>query len=75
MEKAMPRLAEAFLDAAYAIALSAPSDDFHAKAEQLAQQMERDGTKIITTRAVLLEIGNALSKPRYRRQPLPCWKH
>jgi uncharacterized protein len=66
MEKAMPRLVEAFLDAAYAIALSAPGDAFHAKAEQLAEQMESDGTKIVTTRAVLLEIGNALGKPRYR---------
>src|SRR5438477_5528069 len=66
MEKGMSRLAEAFLDAAYAIALSAPGDQFHAKAEELAEQMEQDGTKIITTRAVLLEIGNALGKQRYR---------
>lgn len=62
----MSRLAEAFLDTAYAIALSAPGDQFHAKAEELADQMERDGTKIITTRAVLLEIGNALAKQHYR---------
>ena len=44
----MSRLAEAFLDAVYAIALSAPGDQFHARAEELAEQMERDGTKIIT---------------------------
>lgn len=62
----MSRLAEAFLDAAYAIALSAPGDQLHAKAEELAELMERDGTKILTTRAVLLEIGNALGKQRYR---------
>lgn len=62
----MSRLAEAFLDAAYAIALSAPGDGFHAKAYALAEQMERDETKIVTTRAVLLEIGNALGKQRYR---------
>ena len=36
------------------------------KAEELAEQMERDSTKIITTRAVLLEIGNALGKQSYR---------
>lgn len=58
------RLAEAFLDAAYAIALSAPGDGFHAEA--LAERMEQDGTKIVTTRAVLLEIGNALGQQRYR---------
>ncbi|WP_395094036.1 type II toxin-antitoxin system VapC family toxin [Armatimonas sp.] len=62
----MSRLTEAFLDAAYAIALAAPGDQFHAKAEKLAEQMEHDGTKLITTRAVLLEIGNALGKQRYR---------
>jgi len=62
----MSRLAEAFLDAAYAIALSATSDRFHARAEALARQMEQDGTRIITTRAVLLEIGNALARQRYR---------
>jgi predicted nucleic acid-binding protein len=62
----MSRLAEAFLDAAYAIALSAPGDQFHVKAEELAEQMEGDSTRIITTRAVLLEIGNALGKRRYR---------
>ena len=62
----MCRMAEAFLDAAYAIALSAPGDRFHAKAVLLAEKMEQDGTKIITTRAVLLEIGNALGKQRYR---------
>jgi hypothetical protein len=44
MEKTMGRLAEAFLDAAFAIALSAPGDQFHAKARELAEQMERDAT-------------------------------
>ena len=57
----MNRLAEVFLDAAYAIALSSPGDQFHAKAEELAERMERENTKIFTTRAVLLEIGNALA--------------
>lgn len=32
----------------------------------LAEQLETDGTNLITTRAVLLEIGNALAKQRYR---------
>ena len=62
----MNPLTKAFLDAAYAIALSAPTDQFHSKAVELAQRMERDDTKTVTTRAVLLEIGNALAKRRYR---------
>ena len=57
---------ELFLDAAYAIALSSPRDQFHARAVELAEQIAQNGAKLITTRAVLLEIGNALSKQRYR---------
>jgi predicted nucleic acid-binding protein len=55
-----------FLDAAYAIALSSPSDQHHEFAEILAEQLEADGTRLITTRAIVLEIGNALAKLRYR---------
>ena len=55
-----------FLDAAYAIALSAVSDQYHKKAEILAKQIETDAIQMITTRAVILEIGNALAKLRYR---------
>jgi predicted nucleic acid-binding protein len=56
-----------YLDTAYAIALSSPGDEHHRKALLLADQLETDGTQLITTRAVLLEIGNALSRQRYRR--------
>jgi predicted nucleic acid-binding protein len=59
-------MAEVFLDTAYAIALSASTDDFHARALQLAEQLEATETHLVTTHAVLLEIGNALSKLRYR---------
>lgn len=55
-----------FLDAAYAIALSAVTDQYHEKAEILARQIETDAIQMITTRAVILEIGNALSRLRYR---------
>jgi len=58
--------ADVFLDAAYAIALAAPSDQLHARALALAEQLEADRTRLVTTQAVLLEIGNALSKRRYR---------
>lgn len=55
-----------FLDAAYAIALSAVTDKYHQKAENLAKQIEKTGAQLITTRAVMLEIGNALAKLHYR---------
>lgn len=58
---------EVFLDTAYAIALSVESDEHHERAEELADQLEAEKTRLITTRAVLLEIGNALSKKRYRK--------
>jgi len=55
-----------FLDAAYAIALSAATDQYHQKAEILAKQIETEAIPLITTRAVILEIGNALARLRYR---------
>ena len=58
---------ELFLDASYAIALSAPNDQNHQKALTLADQLEANLTRLITTRAVILEIGNALSKLRFRQ--------
>ncbi|HYH86290.1 MAG TPA: PIN domain-containing protein [Pyrinomonadaceae bacterium] len=56
-----------FLDTSYAIALSAPADQFNESAVRVAEQIESDGVSIVTTRAITLEIGNALSKLRYRR--------
>jgi predicted nucleic acid-binding protein len=57
---------EVFLDSGYAIALSVESDEHHPRAEELAEQLEAERTRLVTTRAILLEIGNALSKKRYR---------
>lgn len=62
----MSSMDKVFLDAAYAIALSAPNDQHHEHAEMLAEQLEAHGSQLITTRAVMLEIGNALAKLRYR---------
>jgi predicted nucleic acid-binding protein len=58
---------EVFLDTAYAIALSVESDQHHKHAAEIAEGLLAQQTTLITTRAVLLEIGNALSKRRYRR--------
>lgn len=59
-------MTEVFLDAAYTIALSSATDQYHERARVLAEQLEVDGTRLITTHAVLLEICNALAKQRYR---------
>ena len=66
MVKRSSTMNELFLDTAYAIALSVTSDQNHDRAVELAEQLEARQTKLITTRAVLLEIGNALSRQRYR---------
>jgi predicted nucleic acid-binding protein len=58
--------AEVFLDTAYAIALSSVRDHYHAIAVQLAARLKAESARLITTRPVLLEIGDALAKPRYR---------
>ena len=59
--------AEVFLDTSYAIALSSPNDLFHNRAVELAEQVRAPGVRLVTTRAIILEIGNALSKQRYRQ--------
>ena len=55
-----------FLDTSYAVALSASTDENHHRAAELADELEAAGTRFVTTRAILLEIGNALSKVRHR---------
>jgi predicted nucleic acid-binding protein len=55
-----------FLDTAYAIALSAPSDQHHERAVLLASWLKQERARLVTTRGVLLEIGNALAEIRYR---------
>ena len=53
-----------FLDTSYAIALSVSNDHNHEKAVQIADFLELEPAKLVTTRAVVLEIGNALSANR-----------
>ncbi len=57
---------EVFLDASFAIALSSVKDGFHPRAVVLAKQLVDARVSLVTTRAVLLEIGNALSRQRHR---------
>lgn len=59
--------AEVFLDTAYTLALSSPNDLFHQQAPHLADEIEAVGVRLVTTRAIMLEIGNAFSKRRRRQ--------
>jgi len=65
--------AEVFLDTAYALALSSPNDQFHQRAIHLAREIRAAGTRLVTTRATMLEIGNALSKPPWRHAGIRLW--
>ena len=56
-----------FLDTSYAIALSVESDSNHKVALQIAASLETGPTSLVMTRAILLEIGSALSRSRYRQ--------
>ena len=55
-----------FLDTSFSIALVIEKDAFHERAASLADKFERSKTHILTTQAVILEIGSALSKLKYR---------
>jgi uncharacterized protein len=51
-----------FIDTGFAIALCVRRDKYHSQAAALASEIERTGTLLVTTHAVILEIGAALSK-------------
>jgi uncharacterized protein len=60
-------MSKVFLDTSYAVALSARTDRHHESAVKLAKKLRESSTHIVTTRAVLLEIGNALAKVSHRK--------
>lgn len=59
-------MTEVFLDTSFAIALSSVTDQNYVRAVKLANQIETDRTRLVTIQAILLEIGNSLSKQKYR---------
>jgi predicted nucleic acid-binding protein len=61
-------MVEVFLDASYAIALASSQDQHHQRAVALARRLERERLRLVTTQAVVLEIGNALSRRQYRAE-------
>lgn len=57
---------EIFLDTAFAVSLFIPNDEHHDLAKSLAGEINANGIRMVTTRAVVLEIGNYLSRLRHR---------
>lgn len=60
-------MTEVFVDTALVIALLLDTDQYHGRAWSSILEM-RPHTRFVTTRAVCLEVGASLARPRYRAQ-------
>jgi len=65
-------LTEAFVDTSFVIALINKSDQYHNQALQLAARFDK--RPVVTTDAVLLEIGNALAR-NFKAQSVQIIEH
>ncbi|MGI8670087.1 MAG: type II toxin-antitoxin system VapC family toxin [Aridibacter sp.] len=59
-----------FLDTSYLVALIIEKDENHEKAVELSLKIEQNEIQIYTTQAIILEIGNSLSKLKYRQSAI-----
>lgn len=59
-----------FLDTSYLVALAIEKDENHEKALELSLKIEQNEIQIYTTQAIILEIGNSLSKLKYRQSAI-----
>ena len=57
-----------FLDTAYVYALVNTRDAWHQTAVRWQQRLARDGTRLITTEFILIEIADGLANVRFRRE-------
>lgn len=55
-----------FIDTSFALALASPKDALHSKAKRVAGEIKSGDIELVTSQAVLLEIGNSLSKSGLR---------
>jgi uncharacterized protein len=55
-----------FVDTGYLIALFSPKDVHHAQAIALQAQIQRERRRLLTTEAVVFEVGAAFSRVAYR---------
>lgn len=56
-----------FVDTAYFLARTNRADEYHGRAQALEAELERDAALLLTTHAVLLEVGSALAHRSSRR--------
>jgi len=56
-----------FLDTAFVLALASPADQYNGKARELSRQIKQGGVSLVTTRAILIEIGDAMAGQRRRK--------
>jgi predicted nucleic acid-binding protein len=56
-----------FLDASFAVALASKGDQHFEQARKLSVELRWQRVPMVTTRAVVLEIGNALARARHRQ--------
>lgn len=56
-----------FLDSSYAIALVSSNDQHHKRAVDISFKIENENAKLVTTRPILLEIGNSLARRSLRK--------
>lgn len=57
-----------FMDTSYAVALMSPRDQHHAGATLLLREIEERRIPLVTTRAVIVEMGDSLAKRPARRK-------
>jgi uncharacterized protein len=55
-----------FVDTGYLIALFSPKDAYHSQALALQAQVQRERRRLLTTEAVVFEVGAAFSRVAYR---------
>ena len=57
---------EYFVDTSYFIALAHPRDEKHDVALSLSRKIEKEKARLITTQAIVLELGSALARQKSR---------
>src|SRR5947209_3159608 len=67
MARTLAVKSDVFLDTSQLVALASTRDEYHQKAIELADATAAAGRRIVTTAAVLLEVGNSLARHRYRQ--------
>src|SRR3954451_8304520 len=57
---------EVFVDTSFAIAVTVSTDRYHETAVRLARKLRSSRAILVTTQAILAEIGDSFSRPPYR---------